>query len=118
MKTIVIVNGKPVEVPSFHADRLIRNGKAQLPKKKASGSPPAEEQPAAAEPPAVPPAPEPVEQVDSAQPEKLADPVEPVEVVEPVEANAAGDATQDAAPPAKESSTRRGYSRRDMKAKD
>lgn len=55
MKTTVIYRGEAVEVPSFHAERLVRNGVAKLPKVKASSSTPgaaAAELPAAAAEPA------------------------------------------------------------------
>lgn len=57
MRTTVIYRGEAVEVPSFHAERLIRNGVAKLPKARASSSTPdaagAELPAAAAEPAAV-----------------------------------------------------------------
>ncbi|HGM6729566.1 MULTISPECIES: hypothetical protein [Stenotrophomonas] len=40
MKTTVIYRGEAVEVPSFHAERLVRNGVAKLPKVKAPSSTP------------------------------------------------------------------------------
>lgn len=40
MKTTVIYRGEAVDVPSFHAERLVRNGVAKLPKVKASSSTP------------------------------------------------------------------------------
>ncbi|MHC1658221.1 hypothetical protein ACODUN_14365 [Stenotrophomonas riyadhensis] len=55
MKTTVIYRGEAVEVPSFHAERLVRNGVAKLPKVKASNSTPSApgaEPPAAAAAPA------------------------------------------------------------------
>jgi len=100
MKSTVIYRGEPVEVPSFHADRLIRAGKATLPKAKGSRTAPVSDAPTAGDSPA-----------DSS----IAAPQSPVTQETPAAQIAP---KQDAPPVAKEPTARRRYSRRDMKAQD
>jgi len=100
MKTTVIYRGEPIEVPSFHAERLIRADKAKLPKVRGSGNAQPSDAVPAIEPPTT---------------QTVADPQTRAKQEAPADQGAP---KQDAAPVPEDGTARRRYTRRDMKAQD